>query len=250
MSGHSHYATIHRQKEIKDAAKGKVFSKLARAISIAVKTGGGGSIDGNYKLRMAVDAARVVNMPKENIERAINRASAEAENLEEVSYEGFGPLGVAVIVEVTTDNRNRTGQEIKNLFERGGGSLGGPGSVSFNFEPRGLVVIRKTENVEEQMLKLIDAGIEDMEETEDGIECYTAPDRLSDVRKAILNEGFEIVSIKIVQKPKNYQVVSEPSSASKVLSFLDKIEEQDDVQNVYANIDIPEDTLKQISSEN
>ncbi len=153
MSGHSHYATIKRQKGMKDAAKGKVFSKMGRAITIAVKSGGGISDpNANYKLRMAVDAARAVNMPKENIERAISKAAGHSQSLDEIIYEGFGPGGVGIIVEAATDNRNRTAQEIKNIFERGGGNLGGPGSVAFNFDPKGLIVVKKGEASEPQML--------------------------------------------------------------------------------------------------
>src|SRR3989344_807087 len=174
MSGHSHYSTIKRQKGIKDAQKGRVFSKLSRLISLAVKAGGWiTDPSANYKLRMAIESARAANMPKENVERAISRAGVEAESLEEMTYEGYGPMGIAVIVEVTTDSRNRTGQEIKNIFERVGGSLGGPGSVSFNFDTQGLIVIPKSDNAQTQILNLIDMGVEDFQEEQDSIEIYS-----------------------------------------------------------------------------
>ncbi len=247
MSGHSHYATIHRQKEIKDAARGSIFSKLARAITIAVKSGGGPDPDSNFKLRVEMDRAHAANMPKDNIERAIARATeAEGASLEEVTYEGFGPGGIAVIVEATTDNRNRTSQEIKNLFERGGGSLAGPGAVSFNFEPKGLLLVAKSDNPEEQILKLIDLGAEDVEETTDGVEIYVAPNKLSEVRKNLEDAGFTPTTTELIQKPKNLLTVSDSTGAAKALNFLNTLNEHDDVQKVYANLDIPDEVVSQI----
>jgi len=247
MSGHSHYATIKRQKEVKDTAKGKIFSKLGRAISIAVKTGGGIDPNTNYKLRMAVDAARSANTPKDNIDRAILRAQG-GEDMQEVVYEGFGPYGIAVMVEVATDNRNRTGQEIKNLFERVGGSLGGPGSVSFNFEPKGLILIDKPQNSDEMMLKLIDLGIEDIDEGESVIETYVSQVRLHEMTEKLKEEGFKIISSELTQKPVNYQTINDVDKASKVLNFLNLLNDNGDVQKVFANLDIPENIIKSISS--
>lgn len=248
MSGHSHYATIKRQKESRDAARGRVFSKLARAISVAVKAGGGGDADANPKLRFAVESARAANMPKGNIERAISRAEGVGETLEEVSYEGFGPGGVGVIVEAATDNRNRTGQEIKNLFERGGGSLAGPGSVTFNFEPKGFMLIQKSHENDEQTLRLIDAGADDIEETKDGVEIYTEPSKLAEVRDKVLSLGYKIDSFELVRKPKNLQVVNEASQAQKVLKLLESLEGHGDVVKIYANVDIPNEILEMIKS--
>ncbi|MGB6839020.1 MAG: YebC/PmpR family DNA-binding transcriptional regulator [Microgenomates group bacterium] len=248
MSGHSHYATIKRQKETKDAARGQLFSKLARAVSVAVKTGGGANPDTNYKLRVAIDKAKVANMPKGNIDKAISKGSGRG-TLEEVIYEGFGPGGIAVIVEVATDNRNRSGQEIKNLFERGGGRLAGPGAVSFNFEAKGLLLVEKKKDKDEQMLTLIDLGVEDMEEMEDGIEVYVESGRLSEIKSKLEKEGFKVTSSELAQKPKNYQIISDKNAASKILSFLNKLEEHDDVQKVFANFDIPEDILTKIDNE-
>src|SRR5258708_23459947 len=171
MSGHSHYATTHRQKELKDADKDQIFSKLARAITIAAKTGGGPDPDSNYKLRITIDKARAASMPKENIDRAISKAEGGGD-LDEVMYEGFGPSGVAVLVEVATDNRNRTNSEIKNLFEKNGGKMGSPGSVSFNFAPKGLLLVEKSCNIDEELLKLIDLGAEDVVEKDDVIEVF------------------------------------------------------------------------------
>jgi YebC/PmpR family DNA-binding regulatory protein len=244
MSGHSHYATIKRQKEAKDAAKGNLFSKLSRALIIATKSGGGPDPDSNFKLRVAIDAAKAASMPKENIERAISKASGP-ETLDEVTYEGYGPSGVAVVVEAATDNRNRTGQEIKNIFERGGGSLAGPGSVSFNFEQKGLLSVEKTSDPQAQMLSLIDMGVEDVEETADAIEVYVAPNQLAETREKLIAGEFKVTSAELYLKPKNLQPVSDPKEASRVLSFLDSLEEHADVQKVSANVDIPDNVVAQ-----
>lgn len=246
MSGHSHYATIKRQKESQDAKKGQVFSKLVKEISVAVKSGGGGDIDTNYKLRVAVDRAKAANMPKDNIERAIKRSSESAEKLEEINYEGFGPSGVSVIIEVVTDNKNRTAQEIKNLFERVGGSLGGPGSVSYNFKALGFFAVVKEKDTEDQILKLIEAGAEDIKEADDVIEVYVAPSKLTQVREAVEGRGFNITSFELLQRPENLQTIKEPEKAKNILKFLDELDEHPDVQKVYANLDVSEDMLKQI----
>jgi len=248
MSGHSHYATIKRQKGAKDAQKGLMFSKLARAISISVKSGGGPDPDSNYKLRMAVEAARTANMPKENIERAISKGAGSGEALEEVVYEGFAPEGVSVMVEAATDNRNRTAQELKNIFERGGGNMGGPGSVAFNFEQKGLIVVEKEGDTEEQLLKLIDAEVDDVEVTDNGIEVYVPTGKLSEKGKVLQEMDFKVVSAELMQKPKITVTVSDLVKAQKVIAFLDKLEEYEDVQKVFANLNIPDDVLSQISS--
>lgn len=246
MSGHSHYSTIKRKKEAGDAARGKIFSKLSRAISIAIKTGGGPNPDTNYKLRVAIEAAKAANMPKANIERALSKAS-ESDVLEEVAYEGFGPEGIGVIVETATDNRNRTGQEIKGIFDRGGGRLAGPGAVSYNFEPKGLILVKKTDDCEAQMLKLIDFGVEDVLGADDAIEVYVEPEKLSETKKKLEEKGFALSSVELMKKPKILQKISDSKKAEKVLSFLDKLENLDDVQKVYSNLDIPEEVLRQVS---
>lgn len=251
MSGHSHYATIKRQKEARDAAKGRIFSKLARAIQIAVKAGGGPDPDANPRLRMAIETARSANMPKENIERAISKGAGGAEVLEEVSYEGIGPGGISIIVDVATDNRNRTGQEIKNLFERGGGNLTGPGSVSFNFEQKGLILVEKKGNSDEQMLAIIEAGAEDVEdinELDDEFEVYVAPDKLAQVRDKFKEKGLIVSSFELTKKPKNLQIIQDEHAAKKVLALLDNLENHNDVQKVYANIDIPDEILNKIKN--
>lgn len=233
MSGHSHYATIKRQKAATDAVKGNVFSRHAKNILVAAK--GGGDPDLNFKLRVAIDKARADNMPKENIERAIAKATSEGGNLEEVIYEGFGPAGVSVIIEAATDNKNRTAQEIKNLFDKSGGRLAGPGAVSYNFESKGFLLVKKTEDAEAQMLALIDAGAEDLTEVEDGIEVYTHPESLSALRKKLLDAGFTITETEIQMKPKTTMEITDPSQEEKIIKFLDTLEENDDVQKVYSN---------------
>jgi YebC/PmpR family DNA-binding regulatory protein len=246
MSGHSHYATIKRQKQANDAVKGKIFSKLARSIQVAVRTGGSSDPASNYRLRMAIEAARAENMPKENIERAIKRAGGDAQNIEEVTYEGFGPGGISVIVEAVTDNRNRTSQEIKNLFERGGGSLGGPGSVLFNFEQKGMIVTEKGVNPEDTMLKLIDAGAEDVVEEKDAFEVYVSPSMTEEIKEKISEMGIGVKSASLVMRPKHLQTVSSKEEAQKILAWLEKIEEHDDVQKVYANLDVPQDVVESL----
>jgi YebC/PmpR family DNA-binding regulatory protein len=236
MSGHSHYATIKRQKEAKDSAKGRIFSRHAKAIALAIKAGGSADPELNSKLRFAIEQAKADNMPKANIERILQR-SQEMGDLEEVVYEGYGPLGVGVVVDAVTNNRNRTSQEIKNIFERAGGRLAGPGSVSYNFELKGMFTVKKKDDVESQMLSLIDLGVEDVFEAEDGIEIYVAPEQFQETRNKLLEEGFEIISSELTKRPKNYLIVENENDAKRIMSFLDALEEHDDVQGVYSNFD-------------
>lgn len=236
MSGHSHFATIKRQKESNDAKKGKVFSKMAKEIAIAVKAGGADP-DSNYKLRIVIDKARSYNMPKSNIDRAIS-SGVGGKALEEITYEGFGPGGIGVIVKAATDNKNRTAQGMKNIFERVGGSLAGPGAVSFNFENKGFILVEKILNPEEQILKLIDLGIEDVEETLDGIEVYVSPDKLSEIKNKIKELGFRVKESELYMKPITYQSL-EGNDVIKAIDFLDSLDDQDDVQSVYSNLDVP-----------
>ncbi len=233
MSGHSHYATTHRQKEIKDAARGQVFSKLSRAITIAAKTGGGPNPDSNYKLRIAIDKARTLSMPKDNIERAISKAEGGAD-LEEVRYEGFGPEGILVLVDAATDNRNRTNAEIRNLFDKNGGKMGNPGSVSFNFDSKGILIVKKAGDLDEQMLKLIDLGADDVNEIETSLEVYVSPVLLSEMQKKLVENGFEVISAELIERPKNIQRI-EGESVERVEKFLDNFENHEDVQKISSN---------------
>ena len=238
MSGHSHYDTIKRQKATNDAKRGQIFSKMAREIILAVKTGGNDP-EINYKLRIAIERAKSVNMPKASIERAVN-SGEKGGALNEVTYEGFGPSGIAVVVKVATDNRNRTSQEIKNLFERVGGNLAGPGAVSFNFENKGFIFLEKTNNSQDQILKLIDLGVEDVEETNDGIEVFVAPEQLREFREKLEKGGFKIKETELFMKPKNYHTIEDADAVKKALGFLETLDDHDDVQKVFSNIDIPD----------
>lgn len=234
MSGHSKWSTIKRQKEINDNAKGKIFTKLGLAISVAVKTGGSADPEMNPRLRMAIDAARASNMPKENIERAVNKAK-EKGNLEEVAYEGFGPGGVGIIVEAATDNRNRTAQEIKNIFEKGGGSMAGPGAVSFGFKQCGLILVEKSGNTDEQTLLLIDSGAEEVEESDDGFELYTSVDNLSHVKTFLTTNGQKILSLELIKKANSPMQISDASVTEKIINLLSTLEDHNDVQKVFTN---------------
>jgi YebC/PmpR family DNA-binding regulatory protein len=244
MSGHSHFATIKRQKALNDAAKGNLFSKLARAIMIAAK--GGADPDMNFKLRVEIDKARAASMPKENIDRAIAKATTEAANLVEISYEGFGPGGISVIINIATDNKNRSAQEIKNLFERAEGTLAGPGAVSFNFESKGFMLIDKSADPEAQMLQMIDLGVEDVSDSPDGIEVYTAPGSLGEERKKFEAAGFTMKETELVMRPRNLQTVDDAGVAAKALTFLDSVEDLEDVTAVFSNIDIPDETMQKL----
>lgn len=238
MSGHSKWATIHRAKGVKDAARGKLFSKLARLITIAAKTGGGVNPESNFKLRDVIEKARDANMPKDNIDRAISKASSSEHNLEEVTYEGFGPNGILVIVDAATDNRNRTGQEVKNLLERAGGRLGGPGSVSFQFTPTGFLSVKKTPSVEAQTLSLIDLGVEDIEEEQDTLSCFVKPHDLYTIRSRVTNANFEVLASELTMRPITTQTIS-VENCEKMLKFLESLEEHEDVQKIHTNAEFP-----------
>jgi YebC/PmpR family DNA-binding regulatory protein len=237
MSGHSKWSTIKRQKGANDAKRGQLFSKLAKAISIAAREGGA-NIDSNQKLRVAVDAARAANMPKANIERAIASADREAADFKEVTYEGFAPGGLGLLIEAATDNRNRTGQGIKNILERNGGTLGDPGSVAFNFESKGLILLRKKRISEEAMLKLIDLGVDEVEETEDRVEVYTSPMELLSLKKSLKEMNLDPASVELVQKPKIVTKIKDARKAKKLLKLLEDLNDHEDVQKVYASFEI------------
>ena len=236
MSGHSHWSTIKRQKGVEDQKRGKIFSKLAKAISLAA--GNGSDPAKNFKLRLAIGRAKEFNMPKENVKRAIEKGSGRvgAAGLKEITYEGYGPEGAAVIVETVTDNRNRTTAEIKNIFERGGGSLASPGAVSFQFKKAGKIVIQKKEKIDEQILKLIDLGVADVEEVEDGIEVYTRSKELNAIKTKIEEASFRIITAEIASQPKMPLKVDSQEKKERILKFIELLEEHEDVQKIYTNI--------------
>lgn len=238
MSGHSKWATIHRQKEVKDAKKGAAFTKLARVITIAVREGGGiGDPDSNFKLRLAVDKARMANMPKENINRAIEKGTGGAgeTTFEQAVYEGFGPGGAAVMVEVATDNKQRSVSEIKNVFDRGGGTLGSHGSVGYMFEKKGYLLVHAGEaEKEDAALGFIDLGASDVEVAQDGVEVYCDFQKLAELKKKIESDGYKIIEAELVWHPLTSVLVG-GEHQEKLQQLLSRLDELDDVQKVYTN---------------
>ena len=242
MSGHSKWATIKRQKGVADIKRGKIFTKLANTITIAVRQGGN-VVDpnGNPRLRIAIDAARASNMPKENIERAIKRAlGRQGESMEEAVYEGFGPGGFSVIVEAVTDNKQRTISEVKNIFDKNGGSLGSSGAVSYQFSQKGCITVDKSgKSLDDIFLIAADSEAEDVEDAGSEALIYTTPQDLAKVRDAVGSAGLTILSAGLVRKPVISVSLTDRDTIQKALSFMEKLEDLDDVQEVYANFDIP-----------
>lgn len=238
MSGHSKWAQIKRQKGANDTKRGQVFTKLAREITIAARQGGGDP-DGNFRLRLAIQRARGLNMPTENITRAVSRATGTGEDgtaLEEVTYEGYGPSGVAIFIEALTDNRNRTVAEVRNVFTRGGGGMGEAGSVAWIFDARGCVVVPAAGvDADELTLTAIDAGAIDVIADETSIEVYTEVEDLEAVRRTLDSQKLAIESADRVFVPKT-QVTVDAEAAGKVLRLVERLEDLDDVQNVYSNV--------------
>jgi len=245
MSGHSKWSQIKRQKGVTDARRGQLFTKLAREIMVAVRQGGPNS-ESNFQLRLAVQKARDNNMPLENIDRAIKRAGGgvEVSDLAEVTLEGYGPNGVAVLVAALTNNRNRTIQEVRRLFTRHGANLGESGCVSWLFESKGVITVESDGSAEEIALQAIDAGAEDVKAEKGYIEIYTHPQDLEKVRKAI-EEGKHIISAELSLIPKTTMLLDE-KEAARALSLLDHLEELDDVQHVFSNVDFSDATLEKL----
>ena len=249
MSGHSKWANIKRQKGAADAKRGQLFTKLAREIIVAVRQGGP-NLDSNFQLRLAVQKAKDNNVPSENIERAIKKGSGEAGAgaLAEVTFEGYGPSGIAVLVQTLTDNRNRTVQDVRRLFSRHGGNLGENGSVSWLFENRGVITVESRDSkADDTVLMAIDAGAEDVKAENGYVEIYTQPQDLEKVRKAI-EEKEHVVSAELSLTPKTTVVLDE-NKAVQALSFLDELEALDDVQRVYSNLDFSEATLEKLRTQ-
>jgi len=244
MSGHSKWATIRRKKEKTDAARGKVFTKLIKEISLAARMGGGDEA-ANPRLRTAVGAAKAANMPAANIERAIKKGTGELPGVvyEEVVYEGYGPGGAALLINTMTDNRNRTVGEIRHLLNKYGGSLGETGSVNWMFERKGLVTVAKADIDEDALLEiLIDYEIEDISEEDDGFEIICSPDALEEVKRALDQAQKEIVSAEVTMLPQS-TVKLEGGQANTMLNLMSYLDDHDDVQNIYSNFDIDEDLM-------
>ncbi len=240
MAGHSKWSNIKRKKEKTDAQRGKIFTKIGREIAVAVKEGGSDP-EQNKRLKDVIAKAKAANMPNDTIQRSIKRASGDLESViyETVVYEGYGPHGVAVIVNALTDNRNRTASEMRYIFDRSGGALGATGCVGWMFDRKGVIVIEKNEDIDEDdlMMQALDAGAEDIVVNEDSFEILTEPSELTSVSEALEANGFSFVSVEVEMLPQN--TVSLPEDkAEQIMNLIDKLEDNDDVQNVYHNLEV------------
>lgn len=246
MSGHSKWHTIKHKKGALDAKRGKIFTKLIKEITVAARTGGSGDVDSNARLRKAVNDAKAQNMPNDTIDRAIKRGTGELEgvNYDEITYEGYGPNGVAVMVETMTDNRNRTVAELRHLFSKNGGNLGESGSVAWMFDKKGYIVVDKAAKAEEELFEIaIEAGADDMQDDGDVWEILTTPENLESVTEAIKKAGIQPQAAEISMIPQNY-IHLEGGDAKQMMKLYDAIDDNDDVQKVYANFDIDADDVE------
>lgn len=251
MAGHSKWAQIKHKKAQVDAKRGKIFTKLVKEISVAARLGGGDP-EKNPRLRVAIEKAREVNMPYDNIKRAIMKGTGElaGTTYEEVTYEGYGPGGVALLIEAMTDNKNRTVSEIRHLLSKHGGSLGESGCVSWIFEKKGYILVDKKTIDEDTLLSIaLDAGVEDVKNDpkEDNYELLLSPENLKDVKASLEASGINISLAEVTMLPKNY-ISIEGEDAEKMLRLMDALEDHDDVQNVYANFDIPDEAMTKVSA--
>jgi YebC/PmpR family DNA-binding regulatory protein len=248
MAGHSKWAGIKHKKAIVDSRRGKLFTKLARAITVAAKEGGG-DVEGNPALSLAVQKAKDASMPKDNIERAIAKGTgegADADALEAIMYEGYGPGGVAIMIEALTDNRNRTGSDIRHAFSKHGGSLGEPGSVAYLFDKKGVVLVDGERYSEEDLMPAVDAGAEDIVLDDDVFEVITEPSELAPVRAALVAAGIEVQDAQVMQRPKTV-VPLEEDGAVKVMRLIDALEDLDDTDTVHANFDVDAEILERVA---
>ena len=249
MSGHSQWSTIKHKKAAQDAKRGKAFSKIIKEVTVAARIGGG-DLAANPRLRTAIAAAKAENMPKDNIERAIKKGTGELEgaNYEEVTYEGYGPGGVAILVETISDNRQRTVADVRHLFAKRGGNLGEPGSVAWIFEKKGLILVEKDKADEETLMTIaLEANAEDIQEQESEWEIYTAPEFFEDVKSALEANSIPLLSAEITMLPGNTVSIEDEKQAGQLLILMDGFEENSDIQNVYANFDIPDEILEKVS---
>ena len=245
MSGHSKWASIKHKKGAADAKRGKIFSKLAKEITVAAKQGGG-KVDMNPKLRMIIQKAKDNNMPADNIDRAIKKGTGELPGVvyEEITYEGYGPGGIAVLIEALSENKNRTSAEVRNIFERKHGNMAGQGAVAWQFQKKGYIVIQKTSSDEEKLMSLVlDAGAQDLKTEGDFYEITSDVKDFERVRKAIEDQGIALESAEVTMLPQS-TIRVEGDNAKSVLALVEGLEELDDVQNVYSNFDIPDDQMK------
>ena len=243
MSGHSKWSNIKRKKEKTDGARAKIFTKIGRELAVAVKEGGGADPAVNSKLKDCIAKAKANNVPNDNIERIIKKAagSADSEKYEAIVYEGYGPSGVAVIVESLSDNRNRTAADLRHYFDKFGGNLGTPGCVSFMFAKKGVIVVEKTgKNEDEVMEAALEAGASDFLAYEDIFEIYTEPEDFSEVREPLESKGYEFASAEVEMVPSTYSSIAEEENRAKMQKLLDALEDNDDVQNVWHNWEMPQ----------
>jgi YebC/PmpR family DNA-binding regulatory protein len=249
MSGHSHWAGIKYKKAAADAKRGKVWSKIARMLIVAAKQGGGDP-SANLSLRYAIDKAKAANMPKDTIEKAIKKGTGELEgmNFEEVLYEGYGPNGVAIMVEALTDNRNRTGPEVRRMFEKHGGSLGTSGCVNWMFTKKGLITVNNANVNEEQLMDIaLNAGADDLQAVGEVFEITCEPGAYEELKKILEENEIPIEFAEISMVPQSTIDISDEHAAKRIISLMEAFEDHDDVQNTYANFDIPEEIIAQIS---
>lgn len=249
MSGHSKWSTIKRKKGAVDAKRGRIFTRLIKEITVAARMGGGDP-DGNPRLRAAIASAKTENMPKDNIERAIKKGTGELEGAvyEEITYEGYGPGGVAILVDCMTDNKNRTVADIRHFFSKNGGNLGESGCVSWMFDKKGTIVIDKEAIDEEELMdKALEAGAEDVVEEDNVFQVETSPDDFEAVREALEADGLEFIEASVAMVPQNTVDITDEKTARQILKLLESLEDHDDVQNVYANFDIPDDIMEAVS---
>ncbi|SPJ13737.1 conserved hypothetical protein [Syntrophobacter sp. SbD2] len=248
MSGHSKWATIKHKKGAADAKRGKVFTKLIKELMVAARMGGGNP-EGNPRLRAALLAAKAENMPKDNIDRAIKKGTGELEgvNYEEFAYEGYGPAGVAVLVDIMTDNRNRAASEVRHIFSRNSGNLGEAGCVAWMFNKKGSIVFDKKAMPEEQLIELaLEAGAEDVKDQEDQFEVITSPEDFLNVKAAFDDRELKYELAEITMSPQTTVRIEDPKTAQQLLRLMDALEDSDDVQNVYANFDIPDQIIESL----
>ncbi|WP_027339916.1 YebC/PmpR family DNA-binding transcriptional regulator [Halonatronum saccharophilum] len=253
MAGHSKWANIKHKKAKEDKARGKLFSKLVKKITVAAREGGGDP-EINNDLALVVQKAKDANMPKDNIERAIKRGTGELEgvNYEQFVYEGYAPAGVALYMEIMTDNRNRAASEVRHVLSKNGGNLGESGCVAWMFERKGQLIIDRSEvevDEDEIMLAVLEAGAEDITVDEAAVEIITEPGDLKSVRDALEDMGYKFTDSDVAMIPENKISLDDPNDAKKVLKLIDALEDHDDIQEVYANFDIPDEVMDQIEDE-
>lgn len=253
MAGHSKWANIKHKKAKSDEKRGKEFTKVAKEITIAVRTGGGGDPEANSKLKLAIQKAKAINMPNDNITRAIKKGTGELDSdvLEEIVYEGYAPGGVAVMLEIATDNRNRTASEIRHYFSKNNGNLGETGCVAWMFNRVGLISIAReniTMDEEEFMLKALEIGAEDVRDEEEQFDVITSVDTFLEIKEALEQDGFTIDEADVVMLPENMVEIDDVDVAARIMKLIDLLEDHDDVQNVYTNMTVTDEVMEKLAT--